>query len=615
MISAEFHDGQGLGNQLWTYFVVRVLAEKLGTSFCLIGKERFKGREFLDLDFGEDAPTIHYEYKERFETLPGTNIDVSPADRQLMMIRPYTFISGNFQSTTYLKGYERQIHLWFREYASLQKIRSKSNTCLLHVRGGDFRGHRGLSLKRKYYLGAMRHHRDRNPGIIFRVVSDDLRFAERLLPGVAPLDETRGGFEDPVKASHHLGGPVGLDFLRLVTASNLIIPNSSFSWWAGFLNHGAELILAPKYWARHNISDGYWSTGDIITDKFHYIDRKGMLQTSAECREELRGYEMHKERWRVTNTDDTPFSRESTKIVSNQKIMLDDIRRGTGGKVYDCFSFHNELELLKVRLQMLEPHVDYFVIVESEETFSGKKKDLEYWKNRDLFSSWNRKIIHFVVPRTKFESDGSKYFVSQMDSVGDSKEVAAYLSSATLPAGQYHWAREFYQKESIRIPLSNLSERDLVFLSDADEFWNPASILSWDETEIHHFSQLVYAYYLNNRSNENWLGSTLVSFKTVREKSLNAIRGEFKKVPGLATIVANGGWHFTNMGGPERIRNKIASYGHQEFNNSRILNNLQKRISRNKDFVGRRFKFWVDSADLPIQVRLMQGSHPEWFKQ
>jgi len=43
-------------------------------------------------------------------------------------------------------------------------------------------------------------------------------------------------------------------------------------------------------------------------------------------------------------------------------------------KVYDCFTFFNELDLLEIRLNILDPYVDYFVIHESTETFSGKSK-------------------------------------------------------------------------------------------------------------------------------------------------------------------------------------------------------------------------------------------------
>ena len=41
-------------------------------------------------------------------------------------------------------------------------------------------------------------------------------------------------------------------------------------------------------------------------------------------------------------------------------------------KVYDCFTFFNELDLLEVRLAELYNVVDHFVIVESPISFTGK---------------------------------------------------------------------------------------------------------------------------------------------------------------------------------------------------------------------------------------------------
>ena len=43
-------------------------------------------------------------------------------------------------------------------------------------------------------------------------------------------------------------------------------------------------------------------------------------------------------------------------------------------KVYDCFLFFQEIELLKLRLNYLYDYVDFFIIVESAQTFSGNKK-------------------------------------------------------------------------------------------------------------------------------------------------------------------------------------------------------------------------------------------------
>ena len=65
-----------------------------------------------------------------------------------------------------------------------------------------------------------------------------------------------------------------------------IISNSSFGWWATWLNQKSNLIIAPKYWGRHNTSNGYWSLGDQYVRKFKYMSREGILEDYEKCKNE-----------------------------------------------------------------------------------------------------------------------------------------------------------------------------------------------------------------------------------------------------------------------------------------------------------------------------------------
>lgn len=68
--------------------------------------------------------------------------------------------------------------------------------------------------------------------------------------------------------------------------------------------------------------------------------------------------------------------------------------------VYDCFQFFNELDILKIRLNVMNDVVDKFVISEATETFSGLKKPLYYEENKEMFKEFEDKIIHVVVDDT-----------------------------------------------------------------------------------------------------------------------------------------------------------------------------------------------------------------------
>ena len=67
-----------------------------------------------------------------------------------------------------------------------------------------------------------------------------------------------------------------------------------------------------------------------------------------------------------------------------------------GVKIIDCFIFYNELDLLYYRLSTLYDIVDYFIIIESTHTFSGKEKKLFLNENLILFDKFKSKIIHLI---------------------------------------------------------------------------------------------------------------------------------------------------------------------------------------------------------------------------
>lgn len=72
-------------------------------------------------------------------------------------------------------------------------------------------------------------------------------------------------------------------------------------------------------------------------------------------------------------------------------------------KIIDCFFFYNELDMLEFRLTELNEYVDYFIILESDFDFSGKKKESLFEPNRKRFNTWEEKIIHITCPELSQE--------------------------------------------------------------------------------------------------------------------------------------------------------------------------------------------------------------------
>ncbi|OLN82077.1 hypothetical protein CCHL11_07697 [Colletotrichum chlorophyti] len=62
-------------------------------------------------------------------------------------------------------------------------------------------------------------------------------------------------------------------------------------------------------------------------------------------------------------------------------------------KVYDLLLINTEVEMLEIRMGQMAPYVDYFVIIESDKTFTDHPKPLYVKDNWDLFKPWHDKMI------------------------------------------------------------------------------------------------------------------------------------------------------------------------------------------------------------------------------
>lgn len=65
-------------------------------------------------------------------------------------------------------------------------------------------------------------------------------------------------------------------------------------------------------------------------------------------------------------------------------------------KVLDAVLMSSELDLLEIRMNELDSVVDYFLIVESNATFTGLPKETYFTLNRDRFSKFQPKIVYHL---------------------------------------------------------------------------------------------------------------------------------------------------------------------------------------------------------------------------
>jgi hypothetical protein len=302
MIGAQIYRGQGLGNQLWTYAVIRSIAIKNGYQFGIAGEQFFHANKFLKLDFGNRVNTIlaenpvyripngfNYYYAEKKITHPKYKCDVSPRDESLLNISDGTFIDGNMQSEGYIFELKNEISRWL-------EVKSEVfNGCTIHFRGIEYAGLKDVLLSQEYYKNAMLYLIEKYGPMDFRVVTDDFNLARHYFPNLKIIGRSKyntfiNSKLKPLKDSLSLGPNqinIARDFSAIQNSKYLIIPNSSFSWWAAWTNKTIQEIVAPKYWACHNFSDGFWATGDILTQGWTWLDRYNNFMTSEECRLEI----------------------------------------------------------------------------------------------------------------------------------------------------------------------------------------------------------------------------------------------------------------------------------------------------------------------------------------
>jgi beta-1,4-mannosyl-glycoprotein beta-1,4-N-acetylglucosaminyltransferase len=261
-------------------------------------------------------------------------------------------------------------------------------------------------------------------------------------------------------------------------------------------------------------------------------------------------------------------------------------------KIYDCFPFFNELDLLEIRLNYLNSVVDYFVICESITTHSGLPKKLFYLENKHLFEKFEDKIIHVVVEDTPKEWLQVKPFLTDQ-----------------------------YQRNAIIRGVKQACDDDIIITSDVDEIPNIDVIKNLNNFfktgTLYHLAQEMFYYYLNLKEvsgkllshtgefagieEKKWLGTKICDYGFLKNYNIDKLR--HPEMKDGAERIPNGGWHFTYVGShrkstaSERVQLKIASLCHQEFNNNFYKLNVKNKIDSNEDVFFRDSKFEVVPID------------------
>ena len=250
-------------------------------------------------------------------------------------------------------------------------------------------------------------------------------------------------------------------------------------------------------------------------------------------------------------------------------------------KIYDCFMFFDEEQVLDLRLNIMDKYVDKFVITEASYMHSGKPKKLVFDINK--FSKFKDKIIYNVVDK----QPSNIVSVNENDDYDTKGEKLINNSSK----------REHYQRDMAQKSLNEAEPDDLILINDVDEIPNLKDInLRKIKKKIIIFKQKVFFYKFNLLyEGLSWYGS-----RACRKKNFISPQWlrdtKHKKYPpwrldiflsktkySSIYYVKNGGWHFTNIKSPEEIEKKFSNFlHHQDFQDSGLTLNDVKKMVENK---------------------------------
>ena len=281
-------------------------------------------------------------------------------------------------------------------------------------------------------------------------------------------------------------------------------------------------------------------------------------------------------------------------------------------KVFDSFIFFNELELLEMRLNILDDVVDYFVLTESPFTVSGNEKPLYYQENKDMFGKFNDKIIHHITEEIPNDFnhmlEKSKFHVAY-------KDPDPYGTPMINLPVRFQRALFNRNNSAFGIEKAGVTDDDLVITSDADEIVNPLLLqdLEWFNPSNHYVAECRAFYYkLNFLYQEDWMGSRLCTWKHLKNTTIDQHRQDHEN----AHKIQDAGWHFSFLGNAENFKLKLASYEHTENNTDTVTRNAEEKIESGLDPLGRGQTYKAVPIDdsYPDYITTNQEKYAEFIK-
>lgn len=270
--------------------------------------------------------------------------------------------------------------------------------------------------------------------------------------------------------------------------------------------------------------------------------------------------------------------------------------------IVDAFPFFREFELLELRLAVLDPIVDRFVIAEGSRTFSGNPKPMWFAENRERYAKWQSKI--------------------------------RYVPVDDWPESSDPWIIENHQRNALARGFDDLPDDAHIILSDLDEIPNPTALeRAVGRPGVNWLSMRNYRMFINAASVNKplWMGGAKTLTYGEFKRSANLPRFKYCKFAPRgcnsgasavkvrrmkdSALIRDGGWHFSFLGGVEEITRKIQAYSHQERNTPEFLDpkRLERLLAEGYTVNGARILTMpVEELGLPPVAMDFVRSHPQF---
>jgi len=236
-------------------------------------------------------------------------------------------------------------------------------------------------------------------------------------------------------------------------------------------------------------------------------------------------------------------------------------------RVFDCFTFYNEFDMLELRLEELWDTVDYFVIAEGNCTHQSFPKPFylkDDWQKVEKYAS---KIRHVMIE--------------------------------DMPRSSDSWVNERFQRQAIQRGLADLQQDDIVIVSDCDEIARPEVIQAIKEDTndydryilglpIFYFklNYIMTAPQTRQRNIAVTRGRAFTNPQREREITFHTDRFPDYYVGETICFLEHGGWHFTYFGDDDFAKNKLLNFAHAESRHVAETVDIKYMIDNKLGFTG-----------------------------